>query len=82
MTQKFMLTAALLALTASAAQAQTARDTISIVGSSTVYPFTTMVAEQLGRQGKFKTPEGREHRHRRWHQAVLQWRRRAVPGRG
>ena len=26
-----------------------ARDTISIVGSSTVYPFTTTVAEQFGR---------------------------------
>ena len=29
--------------------AQTARDTISVVGSSTVYPFTTTVAEKLGR---------------------------------
>jgi phosphate transport system substrate-binding protein len=34
-----------------------ARDQISIVGSSTVYPFTTTVAEQFGRQGKFKTPK-------------------------
>jgi phosphate transport system substrate-binding protein len=33
------------------------RDAISIVGSSTVYPFTTTVAEQFGRQGKFKTPK-------------------------
>jgi phosphate transport system substrate-binding protein len=40
-----------------AVSAQAARDTISIVGSSTVYPFTTTVAEQLGRQGKFKTPK-------------------------
>jgi phosphate transport system substrate-binding protein len=39
------------------AQAQAARDYISIVGSSTVYPFTTTVAEQFGRQGKFKTPK-------------------------
>jgi phosphate transport system substrate-binding protein len=39
------------------ALAQTARDSINIVGSSTVYPFTTTVAEQLGRQGKFKTPK-------------------------
>jgi phosphate transport system substrate-binding protein len=39
------------------AAAQTARDTISVVGSSTVYPFTTTVAEQLGRQGRFKTPK-------------------------
>jgi phosphate transport system substrate-binding protein len=34
-----------------------ARDQINIVGSSTVYPFTTTVAEQFGRIGKFKTPK-------------------------
>ena len=39
------------------AHAQAARDSITIVGSSTVYPFTTTVAEQFGRQGKFKTPK-------------------------
>ena len=33
------------------------RDQISVVGSSTVYPFTTAVAEQFGRGGKFKTPK-------------------------
>ncbi len=32
------------------------RDTIRIVGSSTVYPFTTAVAEQFGKGGQFKTP--------------------------
>jgi len=37
-------------------QAQ-ARDYISIVGSSTVYPFTTVVAEQFGKTTKFKTPK-------------------------
>ena len=37
--------------------AQAARDSINIVGSSTVYPFTTTVAEQFGRAGKFKTPK-------------------------
>ena len=40
-----------------AAQAQAARDYISIVGSSTVYPFATVVAEQFGRTTKFKTPK-------------------------
>ena len=50
------LTATLLAVS-SPAQAQSARDFISVVGSSTVYPFTTTVAEQLGRQGSFKTPK-------------------------
>ncbi len=33
------------------------RDHISIVGSSTVYPFATVVAEQFGRKTKFKTPK-------------------------
>jgi phosphate transport system substrate-binding protein len=39
------------------ANAQTARDQINVVGSSTVYPFTTKVAEKFGRIGKFKTPK-------------------------
>ena len=34
-----------------------ARDAISIVGSSTVYPFSAAVAEQYGKTGKFKTPK-------------------------
>lgn len=34
-----------------------ARDYISIVGSSTVYPFATVVAEQFGRTSGFKTPK-------------------------
>ena len=33
-----------------------ARDQIEIVGSSTVFPFATTVAEQFGRTSKFKTP--------------------------
>lgn len=37
-------------------QAQSGRDYISIVGSSTVYPFATVVAEQFGKTTKFKTP--------------------------
>ena len=32
------------------------RDQIRVVGSSTVYPFTTVVAEQFGRKTGFKTP--------------------------
>ena len=34
-----------------------ARDTISIVGSSTVYPFATVVAEKFGKTTRFKTPK-------------------------
>jgi phosphate transport system substrate-binding protein len=37
--------------------AMAARDSISIVGSSTVYPFSTVVAEQFGKTGNFKTPK-------------------------
>jgi phosphate transport system substrate-binding protein len=33
-----------------------ARDRIRIVGSSTVYPFATAVAEEFGRNSQFKTP--------------------------
>jgi ABC-type phosphate transport system, periplasmic component len=33
-----------------------ARNYISIVGSSTVYPFATVVAEQFGKTTQFKTP--------------------------
>ena len=34
-----------------------ARDYVSIVGSSTVYPFATVVAEQFGRSTRFRTPK-------------------------
>jgi len=33
------------------------RDYISIVGSSTVYPFATVVAEKFGKSSRFKTPK-------------------------
>ena len=39
-----------------AGSAQAQRDQIRIVGSSTVYPFATKVAESFGRSGGFKTP--------------------------
>ncbi len=37
--------------------AGSSRDYISIVGSSTVYPFATVVAEQFGKTTSFKTPK-------------------------
>ena len=52
--KRFLLTASLVALTAVPALA--ARDQIRIVGSSTVYPFTTAVAEQFGKATGMKTP--------------------------
>ena len=39
-----------------AASAATARDQIRIVGSSTVFPFSTAVAEQFGKTTDFATP--------------------------
>ncbi|MFK8016349.1 MAG: substrate-binding domain-containing protein [Gammaproteobacteria bacterium] len=39
------------------ALAQNSRDQINIVGSSTVYPFATVVAENFGNATKFKTPK-------------------------
>lgn len=49
-----ILAAALFAFGTSTAYA--ARDTIRIVGSSTVYPFTTTVAEQFGKKTGVPTP--------------------------
>ncbi len=56
--QKIILAMAATCALAGAAHAQSARDYISIVGSSTVYPFSTTVAEQFGKaNAKFKTPK-------------------------
>ena len=33
------------------------RDNINVVGSSTVYPFSTVVAERFGKNTEFKTPK-------------------------
>lgn len=58
--QKIALTlaaASLLVASAASTQAADGRDYISIVGSSTVYPFSTAVAEQFGKTTKFKTPK-------------------------
>jgi phosphate transport system substrate-binding protein len=56
---KFRTFASALALAATsmvAAGGAEARDQIRIVGSSTVYPFTTTVAEQFGKASGMKTP--------------------------
>ncbi len=55
--QKILVAAVACAFIVPAAQAQSARDYISIVGSSTVFPFTSTVAEQFGRGTQFKTPK-------------------------
>jgi phosphate transport system substrate-binding protein len=51
--KRFLLAATALVLVAAPA---VARDQIRIVGSSTVYPFTTAVAEQFGKTSGMKTP--------------------------
>jgi len=51
------LASAVFLMSGAYSNAQSVRDSINIVGSSTVYPFTTTVAEQFGRAGKFKTPK-------------------------
>jgi len=52
-----MISAATTVVIGSVAYAASARDYISIVGSSTVYPFATVVVEQFGKTSKFKTPK-------------------------
>jgi len=56
-TKGFLLASALTMTMISTAPAMAARDYISIVGSSTVYPFATVVAEQFGKTSGFKTPK-------------------------
>ncbi len=53
-----LIAAAAIGLTAAAsAFAQAGRDYVYVVGSSTVYPFSTVVAERFGRSSEFKTPK-------------------------
>jgi phosphate transport system substrate-binding protein len=57
MLKKTFAIAAAAIITTSAGTASAARDYISVVGSSTVYPFATVVAEQFGKTTHFKTPK-------------------------
>lgn len=52
----FKLAATTALIAATAATAASARDQIRVVGSSTVFPFSTAVAEQFGRSTDFQTP--------------------------
>jgi phosphate transport system substrate-binding protein len=53
----FMILALFTVASIGTAGALAARDYISIVGSSTVYPFATVVAEQFGKSTDYKTPK-------------------------
>ena len=57
MFKKTLIGTALAVAVVGTASAQSARDYIYIVGSSTVYPFATVVAEQFGKTTKYKTPK-------------------------
>lgn len=57
MLKKTAALAAAAIIAVSAGTASAARDYINIVGSSTVYPFATVVAEQFGKTTHFKTPK-------------------------
>jgi phosphate transport system substrate-binding protein len=52
-----VIVAIFLAASFGPAHAASGRDYISIVGSSTVYPFATVVAEQFGKSTSYKTPK-------------------------
>lgn len=52
-----VLTASIGLSAATTAIAQSSRDYVYVVGSSTVYPFATVVAERFGRGSEFKTPK-------------------------
>jgi phosphate transport system substrate-binding protein len=54
---KKVLVAALASTLLTGAGTAAARDYISIVGSSTVYPFASVVAERFGKTSSFKTPK-------------------------
>ncbi len=56
MSKIFIAAAAVVAASSVFAGAASARDQIRIVGSSTVYPFTTAVAEAFGKSSGGKTP--------------------------
>lgn len=55
--KSFIILTIVLMVSAGSGFAQAARDYISIVGSSTVYPFATVVAETFGKTTGFKTPK-------------------------
>ena len=57
MNRKYLVLASAATICFSAFANAASRDYISIVGSSTVYPFATVVAETFGKSTSFKTPK-------------------------
>lgn len=56
MSSSLIRISALAAIATLVAHPALARDQVRAVGSSTVFPFTTIAAEQFGQAGQFKTP--------------------------
>ena len=56
-TRFLLLFVVLVALAPRPALPQSGRDYVYIVGSSTVYPFATVIAERFGRASRFRTPK-------------------------
>ena len=57
MSRKILVLASAATICFSTYASAASRDYISIVGSSTVYPFATVVAETFGKKTRFKTPK-------------------------
>lgn len=57
MKKTLLIAAVALSSTLTANVAHAARDYINVVGSSTVYPFSTVVAERFGKTSQYKTPK-------------------------
>lgn len=55
--KKILMVAGVSLLASSLSSANSDRDYIEVVGSSTVYPFATAVAEKFGKKTAFKTPK-------------------------
>ena len=55
--KKTLILAGTAAVVSALASSAHARDSISVVGSSTVYPFATVVAERFGKTTDFATPK-------------------------
>ncbi len=53
--KQLIIAAVIAGVTLAAVNAQAARNYISVVGSSTVYPFSTVVAERFGKTTRYKT---------------------------
>ncbi len=72
------LSVSALAIAAVSATAAVARDQVQVTGSSTVLPYSTIVAEAFGENFDFPTHHAKGHRHlrlerRRGHHGSALW---------